>query len=299
MPIDEDKIEQLLSHTESFMNHVYWVQQEFPIQPSKNHCGVAINFNDINERRYDFLSELQKTVTSWVYSNAVKNRIFQERLANSSDLGNASEHLSSLARRKFRTGYPQGQFGELLLFNFIQYFFKAPPLLRKMPLATSSSHERFGADAIHYCKNETQNIIILGESKCYKSKYKFATAFKVSLSSLVDAFNSLDSELDLYTYDDFIDESLQDVAKSYKDGQLNNVRYELVCLIAYNETRSLALESEDQIKSEIMQIITDRCTNIEAELFEGFKHGVLNRMNYILFPIWDLDKLLSDFDSGR
>ena len=32
----------------------------------------------------------------------------------------------------------QGQFGELLLFHFIQKFMQATPLLRKMKIATSS-----------------------------------------------------------------------------------------------------------------------------------------------------------------
>jgi len=296
----EKEVEALLSNTESFMNHVYWVQQLFPIQPSKDHCGVAINFNDINERRYDFLSELGKTVTSWVYSKALQSKIFNERMLNSgNDLGNASEHLSALARKKFRKGYPQGQFGELLLFNFLQYFFKSPPLLRKMPIATSSSLERFGADAIHYLKSGEENILILGESKCYKSDYKFASAFEESIASIVKSFVELDSELDLYTYDDFIDESLQDVARKYKSGKLESVRYELVCLVSYNETRVLSRENETQIKRDIIGIIEDRCRIIDKNVFEGLSQGVLNRMNYILFPVWSLDSLLKDFDSGR
>lgn len=300
MIMTEIEIEAMLSNTESFMNHVYWVQQYFPVQPSKNHCGVAINFNDINERRYDFLSELRKTVTSWVYSKAAQSKIFQERLLDSgNDLGNAVEHLSSLARRKFRKGYPQGQFGELLLFNFLQYFFKSPPLLRKMPIATSSSLERFGTDAIHYYKKDDKNILILGESKCYKSDYKFVSAFEESVTSIVKSYTELDSELDLYTYDDFIDESLQNVAKKYKFGKLENVRYELVCLVAYNETKSLSQESEEQIKQGIVAIIEDRCRKIDTKIFNSLPVGVLKRMNYILFPIWNLDSLLEDFDSGR
>jgi len=296
----EKEIAYLLSNTESFMNHVYWVQQLFPVQPSKDHCGVAINFNDINERRYDFLSELQKTVTSWVYSKAVRNKIFRERLLESGDdLGNAAEHLSFLARRKFRKGYPQGQFGELLLFNFLQYFFKSPPLLRKMPITTSDSFERFGADAIHYLMKGKENILILGESKCYKSDYKFASAFEESITSIAKSFIELDSELDLYTYDDFIDESLQDVAKKYKSGRLQNIRFELVCLVAYNETRTLDQKSEEQIKRDILSIIEERCRKIDNKLYDRLSSGVLDRMNYILFPVWNLDSLLESFDSGR
>lgn len=34
-----------------------------------------------------------------------------------------------------------------------------------MKIATSSEHERFGADAIHYKIQDAKNIIILGEAK--------------------------------------------------------------------------------------------------------------------------------------
>ena len=296
----EKDVKALLSNTESLMNHVYWVQQAFPVQPNKDHRGVAINFNDINERRHDFLVELQKTVTSWVYSKAAQSNIFQERLADSGhDLGNAAEHLSLLARRKFRKGHSQGQFGELLLFNFLQFFFNSPPLLRKMPIATSSSHERFGADAIHYCKRGIENLLILGESKCYKSSYKFKVAFKESLASIINSFRNLDSELDLYTYDDFIDQPLQEIAKNYKSGKLADVKFELVCLVAYNENEHLSLKNEMQIKKDIIKTLERQCNKIEPAFFDEFASGVLQRVNYILFPIWHLDSILADFNSGR
>ena len=35
---------------------------------------------------------------------------------------------------------------------------KAVPLLRKMKITTSSQHERFGADAIHYKVENGKNI---------------------------------------------------------------------------------------------------------------------------------------------
>lgn len=296
----ENDLKKLLSNTEPFMNHVYWIQQNFYIKPNKNHCGVAINFNDINERKYDFLTELRKTVSSWVYSKAAQRKIFEERFQEPcNDLGNAAEHLSLLARKKFRKGHPQGQFGELLLFNFLQYFYGCPPLLRKMPITTSSSLERFGADAIHYSKQGANNYLFLGESKCYKSDYKFAYAFKDALASIDKTFSNLDSELDLYTYDDFIEDSLQDIAKKYKAGKLKNIHYELVCLIVYNENTKLKKEKEDQIKKDIVAILKDRCKKIDTAVFRGIESGVLSRMNYIFFPIWELDILLNEFEHGQ
>ncbi|MBD3339717.1 MAG: DUF1837 domain-containing protein [Candidatus Lokiarchaeota archaeon] len=285
-----------LSHTKSLLKHVFWFKHHLNLHPQKDHIGSAIEWTDISERRYDFLRELVNTVSSWVYSNTKSKKIVDERLKIvEGDLANACNFLTTQAAAKFRPSHPQGQFGELLLFNFIQFFFEAVPLLRKQRITTSVGHERFGADAIHYKRNDTDNIIILGESKCYKSNYQFANAFNTSLESIINTLNNFSEELDLYTYDDFIEPALELIAKKYKIGELENVQYELVCLIAYNETQTLLGENETDIKNSIEKIIKDRCQTLDKECYDKINSRILNRLNYIIFPIWELDKLLDEF----
>lgn len=286
----------LLSNTNLLMNHVYWFEQDFKIQPRKDHRGAAINFTDIKERKDDFLNELIHTISSWVYSQSKSKKIVDERLmATNGDLGNAASFLTRQSYSKFRPGHPQGQFGELLLFNFIQHFHNAVPLLRKQRITTSKGHERFGADAIHYCKDGISNVLILGESKCYQSDYMFKTAFETSLTSILNTFESIDRELDLYVCDDFIEPELEFIAKEYKRGTLKNVRFELVCLIAYNETKVRSGQTEDEIKNSIKEIIKNRCAKLDHICFSSIEASVLSRMNYIIFPIWNLESLLAAF----
>ncbi|MCE9777565.1 DUF1837 domain-containing protein, partial [Shewanella algae] len=257
--MDEEKIKSLLTNVDSLINHTCHFTFDLTKPEGKTHKGVCVNYTDLQERRSDFLRELKNTVCSWVYGKDKYNNLFRKELEKRGyDYQNASSHIDSLARDKFRKGIPQGQFGELLLFNFLQYFFKAPALLRKMPLTTSRGHERFGADAIHYRKSDTENIIFIGESKAYKSNYKFKQAFTESLSSIIGTYNSLQEELLLYTYDDFIDPQLQDVAEKLKDGELENVRYELVCLISYHELKSPLAECEKEIKKNLENIILEK-----------------------------------------
>lgn len=64
--ITKEKVDELLTHTESLINHIYWFKQDLNIQPSKEHIGTAINYTDIQERKDDFLKELVNTVASWV-----------------------------------------------------------------------------------------------------------------------------------------------------------------------------------------------------------------------------------------
>lgn len=290
------KIDSLLSNTDLLINHVYWFEQDFKIKPSKNHIGCAINFSDIKERKDDFLRELVSTVINWVYSKEKVKKIIDDRLSlTGNDYGNASAFLTLQANSKFRPGKPQGQFGELLLFNFIQHFFKAAPLLRKQAITTSIGHERFGADAIHYKSKDSENIFILGESKCYKSDYQFKNAFETSLSSIINTFSSFDEEMDLYTYDDFISPQLQEIAASYKNGDLSNVHFELVCLIAYSENRSRTGNNEEEIKESIKNVIQERCDDLGNDCFSKIETNVLSRINHIIFPIWKLDELLEKF----
>jgi hypothetical protein len=291
-------MEHLLSHTKLLVNQIYWFKQDFKIKPLKEHTGSAINWTDITIREHDFLNELVNTITAWVYDKQKVQQIVEERLLKTDgDLSNAASFLTSQAFSKFRPGLPQGQFGELLLFNFIQHFFKAVPLLRKQRITTSVGHERFGADAVHYKKEGETNIIYLGESKCYESKYQFKTAFKISLESILNTVKTFNKELDLYVYDDFIESEVEDIAKKYKSNELENVHFEMICLIAYNETNKITGANEKEIKESIKSIIEERCNSIEESLFDAIDNKILDRINYIIFPIWELDKLLDVFQT--
>lgn len=285
-----------LTHTDSLMRHIYWFYEDLNIEPRKDHYGLSINYSDIKERRDEFLGELLNTILDWVYHENKQNKLFNERLKDT-NFGNANNFLVNQAYSKFRPGHPQGQFGELLLFNLIQHYYKATPILRKQRIMTSIGHERFGADAIHYKNENDKNIFILGESKCYESKYQFKKAFKESIQSIVKTFNELDKELNLYVYEDFIEPELEELMKKYKQGNLKNIQYELVCLIVYNENDDILGDSEEIIKSNIKKVIQDKCASIDKNSFSNINKTILARVNYIIFPIWELDKLLNDFQN--
>jgi len=294
--ITKQTIYELISHTESLINHIYWFKQDFNIPPTKDHIGISIAYTDIQERKDDFLDELVNTVVAWVYSKSETQRIVNDRLSIvNGDFANAYCFLTTQAFSKFRPGHPQGQFGELLLFNFIQYFFEAVPLLRKQRITTSIGHERFGADAIHYKKDDGKNIIILGESKCYKSNYQFKSAFKTSLSSIETTFTNLNKEMKLYIYDEFIDPKLEVIAKKYKENTLPDVHFELVCLVAYNENKILGGKNEKEIQKSIISVIEERCNSLDDDCFCNVGNRIIDRVNYIIFPIWKLDTLLDEF----
>lgn len=290
------KYDHLLSNTASLISQMFWFQQTISKPPAASHRGVAVKYVDVKELKQGFIRELKGTALSWVYSKAKYAQLWQDELSKrGGDIQNTQGYLHEVMDKKFRKGCPQGQFGELLLFNFIQHFFRAPPLLRKMSITTNPSVERHGADAIHYKETHDEKIFILGESKCYASKYQFNAALKASIESIFTSFDNIENELILYQHDDFIDPELQSVATNLKDGNISGVRFELVCLIAYEEQKNIEAPSEIEIKEKIEKCIAERWAGVADDIYAGVKDHLISRINYVVFPVWGLDTLLQEF----
>ncbi|WEA01702.1 HamA C-terminal domain-containing protein [Mucilaginibacter sp. SJ] len=301
MEISEEKLKALRTYTCSVMNHVYWVKQAFDVVPSKEHYASCINYVDLQEYRDEFCDELVNTIPEWIYSNKKAAEIIDQMITEEGrSPRNAESALRTATFHKFRNGETdemllQGQFGELVLFNLLQVFFDAIPLLRKMSLTTSEKMERYGADAIHYNYTNSKHLLYLGEAKAYISSYQFNTAFEKALNSILDSYKNHRTELKLYIYDDFLDDELIPIAQAYKNGTLRPVELQFVSVILYNETNRILGASEADKKQSIINIITDRAKKIDKTLFNDIDEALLPRFNYIFFPLWEMTELLKYF----
>ena len=146
MALTKEEIEHKLTNNDSLFASIHVFQQNFDIIPDdKPHIGASIAYQDLQELR-----------DNWVYSSEKFSELLKKERKQGKSLAAASSAVQRKARDKFRKKdnseelLIQGQFGELLLFHFIQRYMKAIPLLRKMKITTSKKVERFGADAIHY-----------------------------------------------------------------------------------------------------------------------------------------------------
>lgn len=283
---------------DSFFDKLFVIEQEYNIIPQKKHRGLAIKYIDMLESREEFIDELINNVVSWVYGNSKYNKLkkkFMEYEHRSE--ANANTKIIQLAKSKFRKlqdkNLLNGQFGELILFLCLKYFFNAEPILRKMPICTSNSHERFGADAIHLrIETNGKYIIYLGEAKSYISNYKFNVAFKDAVDSVIKTYETHRKELDLYIYEDYIEKEYQEIAEKYKNCTLENVEVHLVNIVIYNETEKIN-KSED-VKKQIEMIIKNRYEKFDFSKINT-NHPIVPRINYIIFPIWEFSKLLDKF----
>jgi len=294
--VSQVELEKLLGNTASLFSHIYHFECSGVPFPGRTRRGAAIAYSDLGERRPDFVRELRSSIVSWVYSSSRFSSMLEEELKERGyDMGNAVSHIIDLAHSKFRSGFPRGQFGELLLFNFLQHFFKAPALLRKMPLTTNVAVERHGADAIHLGLTDGKPVIFLGEAKTYTSNYKFATALEAALASIVKAHSELMTELDLYVYDEFIEEPLRSVAKDIKR---NKVEFEvqLVSIVSYTETKKVSGANQAEIDASLEAMVVKRIGEVKKELFDSHNENVLARMHFFFLPFWDLESLLKEFE---
>lgn len=295
----EDIAKRLIINDALFRN-IYIFEQTFDIEPkNKPHIGAAIAYQDLQELRTDFLDELVNTVADWVYSSEKFLKMKQQYMKTGRSEASAVSAVLSKAKRKFRTDDKhlsiQGQLGELLLFHFIQRIKQAVPLLRKMPIMTSSHHERYGADAIHYKIEGDKNILIVGEAKTYTSKYKFCDAFQDALTSILGSYANLRSELRQYVHEDFLDDELNLIAEAVLDNTLPNLEIELINIVVYNETQKISMTNEKDIKQQIEAIIQNRFASFDKSKIDFQKNPILRRITYVVLPIWKLDELAKDF----
>lgn len=300
--MEEKDILKRLIKNDSLFNMIGVIVQQYDILPNnKEHIGAYIEYQDIQELRDGFVEELSDTIVDWIYSSEKYEETKKKQVNSGKSEAAASQYIGRKAKSKFRANKNsenvliQGQMGELLLYHFIQKCMKAVPLLRKMNIATSSDHERFGADAIHFKIENDKNIIILGEAKTYTSKYKFNEAFSDALDSILNTYNKHRSELGLYIHEDFLDDEMNVVAEKYLNNTLKSVEIQLVSIVIYNELSKIDKIDENTIRNNIKKIIEDRYRNYDKNKIDMKKNPILSRITYIVFPVWDLKELAEKF----
>ena len=300
--VDEKYIKDHLINNDALFNNIYVIEQKFDIIPdTHNHFGACIDYQDLTELRTEFLEQLYDSIVDWVYSSEKYNELKNIAIRNGKTDASAASEIARRAKDKFRANrnsnnvLVQGQFGELLLFHFIQRLQKAIPLLRKMKITTSPEHERFGADAIHFKYENKKPVIVLGEAKTYTSDYKFNQAFEDAITSILKTHQNHRKEINLYVHEDFLDPEMDQIAEQYINNKLENVEVHLVCIVVYNETSDIKGNGKEEIMQKITNIIENKYANFDKKKIDTESNSILKRITYIVFPIWKLDELAIAF----
>ncbi len=147
-----------------------------------NLYALKINANEFN------YSNLQEHLVDPIIDYAVSREVKKQ-------YSNRPGSLSKKAREKFREySTNEGELGELLLFCFLETHLKAPKILSKLEMKTSTKLYVNGADGVHFLELEDGNYqLIFGESKMYKD---IKVAFDKALKSLYEFKNEINEKGD-------------------------------------------------------------------------------------------------------
>lgn len=301
LPLVTKEKERIIKN-DSLFKCVHVIQQEFDIIPnSKCHFGASIEYKDIQEVRESFLEELIDTMINWVYSSEKYEEILKKIVDNGKSEMAACSQIHNKVHKQFRRENDEelsalGQIGELLLSHFIQRYLKAVPILRKEEIRVTSNSDSICKNAIHYKKENDKNIIILGEAKCYTSKYSFNEAFKESIDSIISTYKNYESEKELYVHEDFLDKDMNEIAETYINGTMIKPQVNLVSITIYNEDKELDIVDEDEIRKQIDTIIEERYSKFNNDYIDIRKYPILNRITYIIFPVWKIEELVKEYE---
>ncbi len=141
------------------------------------HCKNKLDFFilRVNSNEFDY-SSLQNNLIDPMIDFSLSRKV-REKYSGKPGT------LSAKAREKFVEYINnKGELGELLLYCFLETHLKAPKLLSKLELKTSTSHYVNGSDGVHFLKLDDGSYqLIFGESKTIAGL----------TAAITDAFNSI------------------------------------------------------------------------------------------------------------
>lgn len=305
----------LLADTQSLASTLYYCHENFGLQPNREHTASFIDYTDVLENRDLFLDELLATVIRYVFSMEAEQGHLEHLLSEGRPPAQAYTRLYNRAKEKFRpvalrdrredsdsngqhpylvTG--RGQFAELLLFNLLQHFFSAAPLIRKMTVTTSTQHERYGADAVHLRGDGSDLDLFVGEAKVYtRQSGAFRVGFKECLHDGIYHAKNIRQELASYTHDEFLAPDLRPFAQSFLDGSLPNIRLNIVCMLAYETNVSVEGSNRGECVEDMVARVRSDAESITEKTFSAVDTPLLRKTHYLLFPVNELSDLVVDF----
>lgn len=194
----------------------------------------------------------------------------------------------------------KGEIGEVILYSLLESHLKAPKILSKMKLKTSTNDYVKRADGIHMLKIDDENYeLIFGESKMYES---LNDGIKDAINSIHELEsrdrNNIVDEIDLICTNissEFAKENYELIKKIIKPSKNNDFEYDISFgvfvgfEIKISRYISLTgLEFKKKIKEKVKKDILDKMETIRSEI----KRLNLQNYNFYIYfiPFLDIDK---------
>lgn len=178
-----------------------------------------------NEFDYTALTEyLSESIISYCLSQKEYDEMYKKKQLNK---------MGKKAKGLFRDHTANdGELGELILYSFLESHLRAPKILSKMRLKTSSNDYIKRADGIHLLKIDEENYeIIFGESKMYDD---ISRGLRDAIHSINDLKNRKDNNigdeielLNSHIPSEFAEENYEFIKKIIKPSRNDSFEYDI------------------------------------------------------------------------
>ncbi len=210
------------------------------------------------------VKDFAKTLAQHVIEYAIP----RSQIANAYEHAGRTKSLSRIvslhndAKKLFTSLSNSGEAGELLLYVFGEVFLKAPQLICKMNLKTSSAMHFHGADGLHVGSESGNLILYWGESKLHANPTNAIRECLESISPLlnseggIDAANNRDIQL-LQRGVDFNNPEIDAALKSFLDPSHENFRkteFRGICLVGFDDEAYPSTPNEKELTKVISEI---------------------------------------------
>lgn len=269
------------------------IKEFFLFEGQGNSSKMNLYIPRINSREFD-MNILQEKLMEVVVDFALSRSIIRKYKQNEE-----YARMTKEARERFRSYTSnKGELGELLLYVFLEGDLKAPQILSKMSLKTSSEDYVKKSDGIHYLKIPDSNRyhIIFCEAKMYK---QLSRAFKEAFKSISIHKEDTIYEKSLISYqigNEFIDEDDKLLIKSilYPSESKAEIRvsnaFGIFIGFEINDEEGKTKTEDDYetwLKEKIVENVQSKIKTIENYITE---YSLVGSNFYVyLMPFTDLD----------
>jgi len=267
--------------TEDFQSIFYHLIEDESI--NINEGNVNLFCLKIHNKNFEYDSLIQYLSNS-IVSYCLSQRDYEE-MYNSKQLGMMNTKAKTLFRNYTSN---KGELGEVILYSFLESHLKAPKILSKMKMKTSTNDYVKRSDGIHMLKVDDNNYeLIFGESKMYADLGDgLRNAFQSINELKTREDNNINDEIDLICSNipsEFAEENYELIKRIIKpsrnDGYDYDISFAVFVGFEIELDKYMALKNIDfkkMLKEDVKKLVIGKLKKIESYInkLELDKHNI-------------------------
>lgn len=209
----------------------------------------------------------------------------------------ADKDLYAKAIRKITSSTAKGKLGELLLYIFIELFFKAPKILSKLSSLDDPECHVKGADAVHAQFVDGNLVLYLGEAKLWK-EYSGACgdavkSIETTLQDYKVEFDLIESYIDFPNMTEDFETEIINILHPYENPDTPPIIH-TPCFIGFESSICKDIKSEEHYISKYKGAAQQR---INTFYDKAIKVLDIDKITLILLPFESVDDFTDQFVS--